>query len=483
MAKSVVMAKKVPYSLEAEQAVLGCILISENSALNICSVLKEDAFYSVAHKNIYHAMMKLYSQNAPIDFVTVTTELDKNGQIDQIGGYEYITNLTNIVPTSANYEHYMNLVKRDYTLRQLIDVGEKIIQTAYESDDGENALKLAEKEIFDIGEKEAVSHLEQINGPMTDIMQKFETIAKDRDSLRGLPTGFAGLDKLLNGLQKGDLILLAARPGVGKTTLAMNMVVNTALNAKASVAVFSLEMPKVQLAERAVCSHANVSMEKAEKGDLTADDWTCLWSAVKDFSDSKIYVDDSSLNTVNDIFRKCQKIKREKGLDLVMIDYLQLMSAPQDGKKRDNRQQEISEMTRMLKIMAKELQVPVLLLSQLSRAVENKARADHRPVLSDLRESGAIEQDADIVMFIYNPDQYADPNMPKQNIVELIIEKHRNGPRGLVKLKFIGECTTFKSMDLDLNTESLEKTAPIKKPSDNKQILKMEDTNIDDIFD
>lgn len=452
------IAKKMPYSIEAEQAVLGCVLINDNAGSVILGSLKPSAFYSKAHKIIYECMIKIYEKNQPVDYVTVISELEKAELLNDVGGIDYITTLTNAVPTAANFEHYTDIVKRDFVLRELIDAGQNIIKMAYESDDMEGALKYAEKQIFDIGENEAFSQLEQIGGAMKQVLDKFQTIASNRDALRGLSTGLYGLDKCTNGLQPGDLILLAARPGVGKTSLAMNIVNHAALEEGAVCAIFSLEMPKTQLAQRSICSASYVSMEKALKGDLTSEDWASLWAANKKFQEAKIFVDDSSLNSAMDILSKCRKLKRERGrLDLIMIDYLQLMQGKQS--KEGNRQQEISEITRALKITAKELNVPILLLSQLSRAVES--REDHRPMLADLRESGAIEQDADIVMFIYNPDNYRkDPNEPRKGIVELIVAKHRNGPLDNIKLKFESNTTSFRNLSREAEAESLEKSMP-----------------------
>lgn len=478
------IVRKMPYSIETEQAVLGSMMISENASSFVCSGFTEEAFYSLSHKKIFLAMQKIYAKNRPVDYVTVVSELEKSGDLEAVGGVEYLTTLTNVVPTAANIGHYAEILKRDMILRQLITAGEKIVQKAYESDDMVDALKFAEKEIFDIGDKQSLSNLELISSSVKEVLDKFQLISQDKDALKGLKTGFYALDKMTNGLQKGDLILLAARPGVGKTSLAMNIVNNCALQSKAKCALFSLEMPKVQLAQRSLCSHAFVSMEKALKGELNSEEWAALWQANKDFSEAQIYVDDSSLNTPMDILSKCRKLKREKGLDLIMIDYLQLMSSTTSGGDA-NRQQQISDMTRMLKIAAKELDVPIILLSQLSRATEQ--RTDHRPMLSDLRESGAIEQDADIVMFIYNPDNYTNDESKKQGIVELILAKHRNGAVGTINLKFVREHTTFMNLSKDADAGSLEKSMPnfdAKKSSGEPlpKIVPIDDSNITDIF-
>ena len=436
--------KIMPHSVEAEQAILGCILIDENVPVQVMSNLNKDDFYIDAHSIIFEAMNQIYNSNAPVDFVTLSDELDKKGYLEQVGGIEYLTNLTNIVPSAVNFMHYLNIVKRDSVLRRLISSGQKIIENAYDNDDKTEALSYAEKLIFEIAQKEDTSSLEHIGPALKSVIDKFDKISKNKDTLRGLSTGLKELDRITNGLQNSDLILLAARPGVGKTSLAMNIVTNIAIKEKKRCAIFSLEMPKTQLAQRALCSIAHVSMGKALKGELSVDEWKAIWVANKKLNEAGLYIDDSSMNTPIDVLSKCRRLKREGGLDLVMIDYLQLMNS--GGKGKDNRQQEISEITRYLKIAARELNVPIIVLSQLSRAVET--RQDHRPVLSDLRESGSIEQDADIVMFIYKPEMYNDvPTDNEPGICELNIAKHRNGSLDTIKLKWFGEFTTFTDVD------------------------------------
>lgn len=438
------LAKVMPHSVEAEQAILGCILIDENVPVQVMSVLKKDDFYIDAHSEIFEAMNNIYNSNRPVDFITLTDELDKKNLLNVVGGIDYITTLTNVVPSAANFSHYMEIVKRESILRKLITSGQKIIENSYESEDKDQAISFAEKLIFDIAQNEDRSSLEHIGDALRETIEKFDKIAKDPNVLRGIPTGFKELDRITNGLQKSDLILLAARPGVGKTSFAMNIVTNVAVNQKKRCAIFSLEMPKSQIAQRALCSVATVSMSKALKGDLTVEEWKAIWAANKKLNESGLYIDDSSMNTPMDILSKCRRLQREGGLDLIMIDYLQLMNS--GGKEKDNRQQEISEITRNLKIAARELDVPIILLSQLSRAVES--RKDHRPVLSDLRESGSIEQDADIVMFIYKPDMYNDVvNEDGPGICELNIAKHRNGPLDTIKLRWHGEYVTFTDVD------------------------------------
>ena len=445
--------KTMPHSIEAEQSVLGSMMIDNEAPLVILSALSSDDFYSTANREIFENMMELNRQSKPIDFVTLTDLLEKKGKLEAVGGIDYLTSLTNSVPSAANYKYYMDIVKRDSLFRKLISAGQKIIENAYQAGDDKAALNFAEKEIFDIAERQDFSSLEHIEGALREVIDKLNKIAKDPSSLRGLSTGFSDLDSITNGLQNSDLILLAARPGVGKTSLAMNIVNNAATLGKKSCAIFSLEMPRTQIAQRSMCSIGNVSMEKALKGKLSVDEWTALVKASRKLSEASIYIDDSSINDPNDILSKCRRIKREHGLDLVMIDYLQLMRADKNSTF-DNKVLEVGEITRSLKIAARELDVPIILLSQLSRAVEQR-KGDHRPVLSDLRDSGSIEQDADIVMFIYKADMYNDVISEESDVAELIIAKHRNGPLGTVKLRWNGETTSF----LDYNKNFVKKKA------------------------
>ena len=480
------LARKTPYSLEAEQSVLGCILISQNVAGELCATLMPQDFHSPIHQTIFSAMQVITSKNQPVDYVTLVNELEKNQKLNEVGGIDYITTLTNCVPTASNYMHYAEIVIENSKLRKLLDMGQQAVAKAYDGVDSKEIIDFVEKQLTDISTNQKKEGLQHIMGSVDVVTQKFQDISQNPNSTTGLKTGFYGIDKKLNGgLQKGDLVLLAARPSVGKTTLAMNIVTNTAIKEKAVVAAFSLEMPKEQLAQRALCSVAKVDMTNALNGKLEPEDWRALWEARKLLVDSNIYVDDSSLINTGMILSECRKLKREKGLDLVMIDYLQLMNSS-SRSNADNRQQEISTMTRNLKIAAKELNVPILLLSQLSRAPEQ--RNDHRPMLADLRESGSIEQDADIVMFIYNPDVYKAEDAPKPGIVDLMIAKNRNGEQGIVKLCFKKQCSTFISSTVDSDAGSLEDTIPeppYERPKVDAppQITPLEDSGLtDDIF-
>ena len=437
MAKTNVM----PNNLEAEQAVLGCLLIDNDTQTEILDKLTEEDFYQESHKLIIGAMKAVFNARKPVDLVTLADELENSKSLEKAGGLTYITELATITPSAANYKSYFEIVKRDSVNRRLIKASQKIIESAMEATDAADSVAYAEKLVFDISKKMDTSTLVDMreDDSYDRVLNKFEVISTDKNALRGVNTGFTKLDKITNGLQKSDFIVLAARPGVGKTTIGMNIIEHAALCDNKVCAVFSLEMPRIQLAQRLLCSFARVSMSKAMAGELTQSDWKKLWKASADLKQAKIYIDDSSKITPAEILSKCRRLKsRKEGLDIVMIDYIQLMSSG-ERRSEENRQQEISSITRNLKIMAKELDVPVLALSQLRR-ISSK----DEPQLSDLRESGAIEQDADMVMFIHRPDVAATEEEIKsgkivKDAADLIIAKHRNGELGRVKLRFRGD--------------------------------------------
>ena len=457
-AKKINDARVLPHSIEAEQCVLGCAFIDQDASFNIVSTLKESDFYSETHKMIFSAMSKVFAGNAPIDFVTITENLEKNGLLESVGGAEYLISLTNIVPGASNYEHYMNIVKNDSVLRQLISAGQDIINKSYEDVTKEDALSFAEQNIFKIGEKEDRGGLVHISVAVSNAIRNFEELAKNKGTVRGVPSGIYGLDKNTNGFQKGALILIAARPGCGKTSLGMNMINYAAVKCGKKCAIFSLEMSKEEVSSRSICSLAFVDMDKALKGEMNEKEWEALLSAGKKYSEADIYIDEGFSKSPMDILSKCRKLKREKGLDIIMIDYLQLMQGSE--KSRENRTQEISEITRTLKMAARELEIPIILLSQLSR--QSESRKDHRPMLSDLRESGSIEQDADMVLFIYRSDMYNDipQNEREEGIAEIIIAKNRSGKCETIKTKWVGSITSFLNLEKDANAQSLENTQP-----------------------
>lgn len=450
--KLAVSPKTMPNNLEAEQAVLCSALIDPLAAESVVGYLSATDFYSESHKTIFEVMKQLYLENKPIDFVTVVDLLEKREQLEAVGGITYLTSLSNAVPSSAYHSHYTQIVRRDSVLRQLIEACSEITAEAYEAD-STDILAKAEKTLYEIGENGTPSGLEKMASSFNDAMGTFEEINKNGGETLGVKTGFVALDKKLGGLQKSDLIILAARPGIGKTSLAMNIVTNAAIESKAKCAIFNLEMNKEQLAQRMLCSVAGVDMTKARAGELTEQDWLKLWNAHTKLVDTQIYCDDNTLNKPSQILQKCRKLKRERGLDLIVVDYLQLMTGDQ---KSDNRQTEVSELSRQMKTLAKEINVPVIVLSQLSRAVLQ--RQDHRPMLSDLRESGSIEQDADIVIFIDRKDPSLESSDVSQSyIAELIVAKFRNGEPGSVKIGWDGKKVSFVNLSSDANEKSLEK--------------------------
>lgn len=443
---------EMPHNLEAEQALLGCLVLDTKIQVEIASFLKEEDFYAQSHKLIFHAMLDIINANKPVDIVTLSDALEKEGTLEKAGGIEYIAELTNIMPSSANYKRYLDIVTRDGMLRKLINGSAEIIKECKVSQDKVSALSFAEKTIYDISNQEDTSEMVKISAVIPEVMTMLDELSKDKSSYKGIKTKFRGLDNILNGLHKSDLMVLAARPAVGKTSFAMNLVESVALQGY-SCAVFSLEMGKEQLGLRLLCSVAGVSMENMKKGKMTKAEWLSVMKAKELLANARIFIDDSAMITPQQVLSKCRRLKSKHGLDFIMIDYIQLMSSEKSSKS-DNRQQEISEISRYLKILAKEINVPVLALSQLSRAVESRKG---RPQLSDLRESGAIEQDADIVMFIHRPDKNATEKelaegSIKKNVAEIIIEKHRNGGTGIIKLYFKGECTKF----VDINPETDE---------------------------
>ncbi len=452
MAKKEVSKKgitEMPHNLEAEQALLGCILLDTKIQIDIGANLKENDFYSEAHKNIFHAILDIIKRNQPVDMVTLTDTLEKMGTLNDAGGISYIAELTNVIPSSANYQRYLSIVSRDSMLRKLMAGAVDIIGECQTSQDEVSALSFAEKTVYDISNTVDTREMVRIDKVLPDVMFKFDEISKGDAKFRGISTQFKGLDSIIKGVHNSDLMILAARPAVGKTSFAMNIAENIAMQGY-TCAVFSLEMSKEQLTQRMLCSVAGVSMETLYKGDLTNKSkwWRKIIKAKEILSNAKIFIDDTASITPTQIMSKCRRIKAKHGLDFVVIDYVQLMTP---DKRLDNRQQEITEISRSLKILAKEVDVPVLALSQLSRAVETRKG---RPQLSDLRESGAIEQDADIVMFIHRPDKSAtekeiDEGKVKRNVAEIIIEKHRSGPTGMVELYFKGECTKFLNIDAE----------------------------------
>ena len=427
-----------PHSVESEQSILGSIILDKEAIITVAETIQPMDFYKEAHKIIYESMLKLNSNNEPIDLITLIEELRKEGHLDSIGGISYLTSLSTIVPTTSNVKYYANIVKEKSVMRQLIKASNEIINLGYDaSTDVQEILDKAEKNIFDISQEKSGDDIQPINVVLQDTFEMIEKLCTDKSEVTGITTGFADLNKKINGLHRTDLILLAARPAMGKTAFSLNLVQNAALKGDASVAVFSLEMSKEQLVQRMLSAQSNVELSKIKTGNLGESDWPRIIDGMAVLSEANIFIDDTPGIKISEIRSKCRRLKIEKGLDLILIDYLQLMEG--EGKN-ENRQQEIAKISRSLKILAKELDCPVVALSQLSRSPE--LRKDHRPILSDLRESGSIEQDADIVMFLYRDEYYHDDS-EKKNIGEVIIAKNRHGETGNVELVWFGQVQKF----------------------------------------
>ncbi len=437
------LGKIPPHDIDAEQAVLGSMLTDKDAVNSAIEVLKEDAFYRNDNQAIYQAIINLYNKSEPIDIITLKDELESMDKFEQVGGYEYLASLPDKVPTTANVQKYIKIVEEKALLRKLIKTANEIIELGYNpTEDVEDIMDGAEKKIFDIMQSKNQKGYTPIKDVLVESFTKLEELYNRKQHVTGVPTGFVELDYKTAGLHGSELILVAARPAMGKTAFALNIATNAALRGNAPVAIFSLEMSKEQLVNRILCSEAMVDSNKVRTGKLEEDDWVKLAGAIGPLSESEIYIDDTPGISVMEIRTKCRKLKMEKNLGLVVIDYLQLVQG--SNKRAGSREQEISEISRSLKILAKEINVPVIALSQLSRAVEQ--RPDHRPMLSDLRESGAIEQDADIVMFLYRDDYY-NKESEKKDIAEVIIAKQRGGSTGTVELLWMGNYTKFANLE------------------------------------
>lgn len=436
------MDKKVgripPHNQEAEKNVLGILLLS-NDKLNIAvEMLSPEDFYNPIHTMIYSAMVKLYNLNKPVDLITVSEELRQRGELENTGGISYLGQLSTEVVYTSNIEYYIEIIKDKSTLRNLIDISSSTLDFAYEDrEDVDTVLEYAEENLYKITEDAHAEGLIPVNQVLVETFNEMDKRSQDPNALTGVTTGFTDLDDRLSGLQKSDLVLIAARPSMGKTALMVNIAMNAAINDKAKVAIFSLEMSRNQLAHRMISSISHVDLQKIISAKLSAEEWDRTLQAIDVINSLDIHIDDTAGISPTELKAKARRLKSKDGLDLIVIDYLQLM---QLSSRNDNRQQEISEISRNLKGIAKDLNIPVVALSQLSRAPE--MRGDKRPILSDLRESGAIEQDADVVMFLYR-DEYYNPETEKKNIGEVIIAKHRNGPTGMIELTFLGNYTKF----------------------------------------
>lgn len=427
-----------PHDDAAELAVLGAMFLDREVASLALEMLTGEDFYRPDHRQVFEAAEELYHSGVPIDMITVKNKLEEKQVFEQIGGLPFLANISTSVGSSANMRHYAAIVEEKSVLRRLIRTANNISQMSYEGKTDVNAIMdTAEKGIFDIMQNRHSDQFHHIRDIAVDSIEKIEDIYRSKGKLTGVPTGFVDFDQKTAGLQKSDLILLAARPSMGKTAFALNIIQNAAIRSNVPTAVFSLEMSREQLVNRMLCSEAMLDAQRLRTGELTDSDWADLIQAMGPLSQAPIYIDDTPGVTPMEVRSKCRRLKVEKGLGLIVIDYLQLMSG---NSRNDSRQQEISEISRSLKAIAREMEAPVIALSQLSRACEQ--RADHRPMLSDLRESGAIEQDADVVAFLYR-DEYYFPDTEKKNQAELIIAKQRNGPTGTVDLTWMGQYTKF----------------------------------------
>lgn len=445
MAQNTPKDKIPPQNIEAEQSVLGALLIDKEAIISIGDTLEAADFYKEHHGKIYQAMLDLFEKREPIDILSLSNRLQELGDLEKIGGRAYLSTLANIVPSAAHIEGYANIVKHKSTLRKLLSAAQKITQLGYnEADDAANTLDQAEQALFTVSQKHLKKNFIHIKDILVDTFNRLDELHQHKGSLRGIPTGFPDLDHKLGGLQKSDLVVLAARPSVGKTTLALDIARNVAVNANVPVGIFSLEMSKEQLTDRLLCAEANVGLWKMRTGKLeNDDDFARIGDAMGKLSDAPIYIEDSGFVNVMQIRTKARRLKMEHDLGLIVVDYLQLMEG---HAGEENRVQEISQISRALKGLARELDIPVLALSQLSRAVE--ALSPPIPKLSHLRESGSIEQDADVVMFIYRPSVYKrKEELPheEQNLAKILVSKHRNGPTGEIDLTFDEERVRFMS--------------------------------------
>ncbi|MBR1987467.1 MAG: replicative DNA helicase [Clostridia bacterium] len=471
-----IKAKMLPNDLEAEQSLLGSLFLSLDACIDTFPILKAEDFYSTAHQKIYQAMADNYAKNIAVDYVTVSKVLETKGELEEVGGLGYITDLTNFVPSAANYKYYADIIRNDSILRQVIDASQKTINRAFEGAEAQEVLAGAEKLIFDISQTRRSNGLEHIKKGVTEAIDMMEKVSIDPNANSGIKVGFPMLDKMTNGFKPGELIIIAARPGIGKTTLAVNFAINAALKYKKSVAMFDLEMSSLQVAQRFICSTGRIPMDYVKAGTKDNNAWATMFETKKILEESNIYIDDTTTITPAEILSKCRRLKAQQGLDMVIIDYLQLMKSERQTKD-GSRQQEVADLTRSIKLAARELGVPILLLSQLNR--ESEKRADKTPMLSDLRESGSIEQDADIVMFIADiATEGAEQNSSDGALdYTLVIAKHRNGMRGNIPIKWKSEFTQFYEPGRDnlytKNTSKVQKDA-ILTPN--------EDPDIDDVF-
>ena len=427
-----------PQSIEAEEAVLGSILIDPDAIIRVAAMLKPEDFYREKHGWVYETALILHERREPIDFLTVCDELERRGQLAEVGGATFITTLINVVPTSIHVEHYARIVERTATRRRLIEAAGQIAALAYqEAEDVDEVVDRAEQVLFGVSERRISRELVPIKQVLSEYYDRIEYLTRHRGEMIGIPTGFTDIDKLLGGLQRSDLVILAARPSAGKTSLALSFAHNSAKKWGQRVAFFSLEMSDEQVVQRLIAAETGINAQRLRRGDIEQDEWGRFMKATSDLAETHIYIDDTPSISALELRTKARRLHAEIGVDLIVVDYLQLMRG---DFRAENRVQEIASISRALKALARELNVPVLAISQLSRGVES--RTDKRPILSDLRESGALEQDADVVIFIYRDEMYNE-NTERPNIADIMVAKHRNGPTGSVSLYFRKELAQF----------------------------------------
>lgn len=436
--------KTLPNNLEAERSILGAILLDDKALLSVFEILKPQDFYLDGHRRIFEKMIQLMNTSRPVDPVTLKDELQKANQLESVGGAAYLAGLTDGLPRAMNIEHYARIVKEKSTLRRLIQVSNETMARSYKDEhSAEEILQRMEKEIFDIAGQQFRTSFSPIAPIVSDVFKEIEELSNRKSTVTGLETGFIDLDRMTAGLHPSDLVIVAARPGLGKTSLCLNIAEHVAIRLRKSVGIFSLEMSKEQLVKRLLCAESRIDAHRVNTGYLNKEDWSRLSRASGELAETRIFIDDTASITVPELRSKARRLSLEHGLDLIIIDYLQLMSG---GNQRfENRTQEISQVSRGLKAVAKELNVPVIAVSQLSRAIESRTGEHRKPQLSDLRESGSIEQDADLVLFIYR-EEMTNPTEENSGLAELIIGKQRNGPVGSIRLAFSKQFTRFDNL-------------------------------------
>jgi replicative DNA helicase len=461
--------KVPPQARDLEEAVLGALMLEKDAVSTVIDILKPDSFYVTSHQHIYRAILSLFGASQPVDMLTVSEELKKLGVMEEAGGLMYITGLTNKVASAANVEHHARIISQKHIQRELIRISSEIIRDSYEdTTDVFQLLDKAEQNLFSVAEQNLSRSYDSMSSLLSQAIKQIEDLRDQEDGLTGVPTGFTALDRLTGGWQKSDLIITAARPGMGKTSFVLAIARNAAVDFKKPVALFSLEMSSLQLVNRLISMEAEIPGDKLRRGTLEKWEWEQLTHKIDCLSDAPIFIDDTPAINIFELRAKCRRLKMQHDIQMVIVDYLQLMTGGSgDGKGGGNREQEISSISRGLKALAKELQIPVIALSQLSRAVETRG-GDKRPQLSDLRESGAIEQDADLVIFLYRPEYYGmdtDENgMSLKGVGEVIIAKHRNGALETVRTKFVSKFAKF--MDIEDNSFNDMGSGPIPRPSE-----------------